>query len=153
MTDYFQGNLPLNSVAQTQTKVNSAMTATDETSELLAKTIAVAGSERKAGDILLLKMADVSYLSDYFVMMTGYSRVQVRAISSAIEDKVKTDLQLCPLRTEGKGEGSWILQDYGDVIVHIMMPQEREFYNLEAFWVHAERVPLPDLDNGEDKQT
>ena len=150
MTDYFQENLPLSSVEQTQTPVNSTMNDHDDASELLAKIIAAAGSERKAGDILLLKLADVSYLSDYFVMMTGYSRVQVRAISGAIEDAVKTELQRRPLRIEGKGEGSWVLQDYGDVIVHIMMPNEREFYNLEAFWVHAERIPLPDSDDGKD---
>ncbi|MBD2296102.1 ribosome silencing factor [Anabaena sphaerica FACHB-251] len=146
MTDYFQGNLPLESVPRTRNTVNSAMAETDDGSEKLARTIAEAGSERKAGDIILLKLAEVSYLSDYFVMMTGYSRVQVRAIAAAIEDKVETDLQRRPLRTEGKAEGSWVLQDYGDVIVHIMMPKEREFYNLEAFWIHAERISLPNSD-------
>jgi ribosome-associated protein len=74
--------------------------------------------------------------------------VQVRAIAQSIEDKVETELQRRPLRTEGKGEGSWVLQDYGDVIVHIMMPKEREFYNLEAFWVHAERLSLPNIEEG-----
>jgi ribosome-associated protein len=147
MTDYFQSNLPLESVARMQKTVNSTMTQTEDSSEKLARIIAHAGSERKAGDILLLKLGDVSYLADYFVMMTGYSRVQVKAISSAIEDAVKTELQRHPLRTEGKAEGSWVLQDYGDVIVHIMMPREREFYNLEAFWNHAERIILPNSDD------
>ena len=126
---------------------------TEEASEKLAATIAVAASDRKAGEILLLKVAEVSYLADYFVMMTGYSRVQVRAIAQAIEGKVETELQRRPLRTEGKIEGSWVLQDYGDVIVHIMMPKEREFYNLEAFWIHAERISLPESDEGEGKPT
>ncbi|MBC5797583.1 ribosome silencing factor [Sphaerospermopsis sp. LEGE 00249] len=151
MTDYFPRNLPLESVPLTKTTVNTSMAETDNLSEKLAITIAEAGSERKAGEILLLKVADVSYLSDYFVMMTGYSRVQVRAIAAAIEEKVETDLQRRPLRTEGKAEGSWVLQDYGDVIVHIMMPKEREFYNLEAFWIHAERISLPNSDQVEDK--
>jgi ribosome-associated protein len=151
MTDYLQGNLPLESVPRTTNTVNSAMAETDDTSEKLARTIAEAGSERKASEILLLKLAEVSYLSDYFVMMTGYSRVQVRAIAAAIEEKVETNLQRRPLRTEGKAEGSWVLQDYGDVIVHIMMPKEREFYNLEAFWIHAERISLPNSDQVEDK--
>ncbi|BAZ81292.1 MAG: ribosome silencing factor [Sphaerospermopsis kisseleviana] len=151
MTDYFPRNLPLESVPLTKTTVNTSMAETDNLSEKLAITIAEAGSERKAGEILLLKVADVSYLSDYFVMMTGYSRVQVRAIAAAIEEKVETNLQRRPLRTEGKAEGSWVLQDYGDVIVHIMMPKEREFYNLEAFWIHAERISLPNSDQVEDK--
>ncbi|MEH2105564.1 ribosome silencing factor [Nostoc sp.] len=152
MTDYFQGNFPLQSVPLTKSAVISHGQ-TEEASEKLAATIAVAASERKAGEILLLKVAEVSYLADYFVMMTGYSKVQVRAIAQAIEGKVETELQRRPLRTEGKVEGSWVLQDYGDVIVHIMMPKEREFYNLEAFWIHAERISLPESDEGEGKPT
>ncbi|MHC0065528.1 ribosome silencing factor [Nostoc sp. UIC 10890] len=152
MTDYFQGNFPLQSVPLTKSAVISHGQ-TEEASEKLAATIAVAASDRKAGEILLLKVAEVSYLADYFVMMTGYSKVQVRAIAQAIEGKVETDLQRRPLRTEGKVEGSWVLQDYGDVIVHIMMPKEREFYNLEAFWIHAERISLPESDEGEGKPT
>ncbi|MBE8970191.1 MULTISPECIES: ribosome silencing factor [Nostoc] len=152
MTDYFQGNFPLQSVPLTKSAVISHGQ-TEEASEKLAATIAVAASDRKAGEILLLKVAEVSYLADYFVMMTGYSKVQVRAIAQAIEGKVETELQRRPLRTEGKVEGSWVLQDYGDVIVHIMMPKEREFYNLEAFWIHAERISLPESDEGEGKPT
>ncbi len=152
MTDYFQGNFPLQSVPLTKSVVKSHAH-TEEESGKLAATIAEAASDRKAGEILLLKVAEVSYLADYFVMMTGYSRVQVRAIAQAIEGKVETELQRRPLRTEGKVEGSWVLQDYGDVIVHIMMPKEREFYNLEAFWIHAERISLPESDEGEGKPT
>jgi ribosome-associated protein len=152
MTDYFQGNFPLQSVPLTKSVVINP-TQIEESSGKLAATIAFAASDRKAGEILLLKVAEVSYLADYFVMMTGYSRVQVRAIAQAIEGKVETELQRRPLRTEGKLEGSWVLQDYGDVIVHIMMPKEREFYNLEAFWIHAERISLPESDEGEGKPT
>ncbi|MFN6561717.1 MAG: ribosome silencing factor [Nostoc sp. ChiSLP01] len=152
MTDYFQGNFPLQSVPLTNSVLKNP-TQIEEASQKLAAIIAEAASERKAGDILLLRVADVSYLADYFVMMTGYSRVQVRAIAQAIEEKVETQLQRRPLRTEGKAEGSWVLQDYGEVIVHIMMPKEREFYNLEAFWIHAERISLPESDEGGGKPT
>ncbi|WP_066376445.1 MULTISPECIES: ribosome silencing factor [unclassified Anabaena] len=152
MSDYFQGNLPLQSVSVTKSALSSPEGETDW-SENLAVTIAAAASDRKAGDILVLKVADVSYLADYFVMLTGYSRVQVRAIAQAIEDRVETDLHRRPLRTEGKEEGNWVLQDYGDVIVHIMMPKEREFYNLEAFWSHAERISLPNFEEGGGKPT
>ena len=109
-------------------------------SQNLAVTAAQAADDRKGGDIVLLKVAEVSYLADYFVMVTGFSKVQVRAISQSIQEKVETELQRQPLRMEGQAEGTWVLLDYGDVIVHILMPQEREFYNLEAFWGHAERI-------------
>lgn len=153
MSDYIQGNFPLKSVSENISPLKSLEAGIEDLSGKLAVTVAEAASDRKAGDILVLRVADVSYLADYFVMMTGYSRVQVRAIAQAIEDKVETQLQRRPLRIEGKAEGSWVLQDYGDVIVHIMMPKEREFYNLEAFWVHAERIAVPEADDGGGKPT
>ncbi|MBD1925046.1 ribosome silencing factor [Trichocoleus sp. FACHB-90] len=109
-------------------------------SQELAMTVATAADDRKASDIVLLNVAEVSYLADYFAIATGFSRVQVRAIAQSIEEKVETQCQRLPLRVEGKAEGSWIVMDYGDVIVHILLPPEREFYNLEAFWGHAERI-------------
>ena len=109
-------------------------------SQELAWTIAQAADDRKGEDILILQVGEVSYLADYFVIVTGFSRVQVRAISQSIEQKVETLLERRPLRVEGQAEGTWILQDFGEVIVHILLPQEREFYNLEAFWGHAEQI-------------
>lgn len=152
MSEFFQGDFPIQSVSLKKSAIASPQAETDEARKL-AITVAEAGSDRKAGEILLLRVGDVSYLADYFVVMTGYSRVQVRAIAEAIEEKVGTDLQRYPLRTAGKAEGSWVLQDYGEVIVHIMMPKEREFYNLEAFWSHAERLELPTADDGGGKPT
>lgn len=142
MSDYIQANFPLQSVAVKNSAVSPQID-TNDMSGKVAATIAEAASDRKAGEILLLRVADVSYLADYFVVMTGYSRVQVRAIADAIQEKVEQKWQRRPLRVEGQTEGTWVLQDYGDVIVHIMMPKEREFYNLEAFWGHAEHVEFP----------
>ncbi|ANV86783.1 MULTISPECIES: ribosome silencing factor [unclassified Picosynechococcus] len=102
--------------------------------------IAAAADDRKAEDITILKVDQISYLADFFVVVTGFSRTQVRAIADAIEERLETKYGKVPLRMEGKSEGMWILQDYGEVIVHIFLPQEREFYNLEAFWGHAERI-------------
>ena len=110
------------------------------TSEQLAKKIAEAADDKKAADIILLKVADVSYLTDYFVIATGFSQTQIKAISEEIEEKIFEEFQRAPIRVEGKTEGNWILQDYGDVIVHIFLPEDREYYNLEAFWGHAERI-------------
>lgn len=114
----------------------------DDSSYLLAQLAVQGADDRKGADIVLLKVSDVSYLADYFVVVTGFSNVQVRAIASSIEDKVEQELQRLPLRVEGQQEGNWVLMDYGDVIVHIFLPREREFYNLEAFWGHAERMPV-----------
>lgn len=108
----------------------------------LAFTIAQAADERKGANIRILKVADVSYLADYFVVITGFSTTQVRAIAGNIEDTVADALNCQPLRTEGQLESTWIVQDYGDVIVHIFMPDEREYYGLEAFWGHAEDIPF-----------
>jgi ribosome-associated protein len=108
----------------------------------LALAIAEAADDRKGADILILQVADVSYLADYFVIVTGFSKAQVRAISNAVQAKAKTEWQRIPYHVAGQSEATWILQDYGDVLVHILLPQERDFYNLEAFWGHAERVPF-----------
>ncbi|RMF27655.1 MAG: ribosome silencing factor [Cyanobacteria bacterium J083] len=102
-----------------------------------AQIIATAADERKAGDIILLDVADISYLTDYFVIVTGYSTTQARAICDSIDQKVSKELGREPINLEGKQEANWILQDYGEVIVHIFLPEAREFYNLEAFWGHA----------------
>ncbi|MBD1823517.1 ribosome silencing factor [Cyanobacteria bacterium FACHB-DQ100] len=114
----------------------------DDRSATLARLAAEAADERKGSEIVLLKVGDVTVLADYFVMVTGYSKVQVRAIARSIEEKVEETMNRRPIRSEGFAEGSWIVEDYGDVIVHVMMPQEREYYGLESFWGHAARVPF-----------
>jgi ribosome-associated protein len=106
----------------------------------LAMTIAEAADDRKGVDIVILKVAEVSYLAEYFVVVSGLSSNQVRAIARSIEEKAEEDLHRLPIRTEGKVEGSWVVLDYGDVIAHVFMPQERDFYALEAFWGHAEKI-------------
>jgi ribosome-associated protein len=112
------------------------------TSQALAVAIAQAADDRKGGDIQILKVDEVSFLADYFVIVTGFSRTQVRAIATAMADKVEEQYQRHPLRKEGQSEATWIVLDYGDVIAHILMPEQRDFYNLEAFWGHAERLEL-----------
>lgn len=115
-------------------------TSPDDEARGLIVTVAQAAEDRKAVDIVLLRVAEVSYLADYFAIVTGFSNVQVRAISQAIADQVEEEWQRLPLRTQGLSDASWVVMDYGDAIVHILKPQEREFYNLEAFWGHAERI-------------
>lgn len=123
----------------------SAATTLDNTTLELVKVITQAADERKGEDIALLNVAGVSTLADYFVIVTGFSKVQVRAIARSIEEKVEAELQRRPVRSEGISDGTWVLIDYADVVVHIQMPHEREFYNLEAFWGHADRISVASL--------
>ncbi|NJM98565.1 MAG: ribosome silencing factor [Phormidesmis sp. RL_2_1] len=112
----------------------------DEQAKALALAIATAADDRKAGNITILQTGDISYLADYFVIVTGFSNVQVRAIANSVEAAVAISFDRLPLRTEGMSEGRWVLQDYGEVIVHIFLPDDRDFYDLEAFWGHAQRL-------------
>ncbi|MBW4441901.1 MAG: ribosome silencing factor [Plectolyngbya sp. WJT66-NPBG17] len=128
-----------------QQTLSTPMINIDDRSDRMAQLIAEAADERKGSDIVLLKVGEVTVLADYFVMVTGYSKVQVRAIARSIEDKLEETLNRRPIRSEGFADGSWIVEDYGDVIVHIMMPQEREYYGLESFWGHAAQVPFGEL--------
>ncbi|MEE3720016.1 ribosome silencing factor [Tumidithrix elongata RA019] len=110
----------------------------------MTMTAATVADDRKAEDILILAIGEVSVLAEYFVIATGFSKAQVRAIANAIEGKLAEDFNRVPRRTAGESEATWILQDYGDVMVHIMMPTERKTYELEAFWGHAPKVALPE---------
>ena len=116
----------------------------DDSLALIREMVRVA-DDRKAADMRVMNVADVSYLADYFIVMTGFSRTQIRAIARSVEDKVEEVFERQPERVEGLREGGWILLDYGDVILHIFLPQEREFYNIEAFWGHAETLDLHSL--------
>ncbi len=116
---------------------------TNYTIQELAFLAAEAAEDRKAGDLVLIDISQVSVLADYLLIVSGFSKVQLRAISNSIIEKLEVDFDRPPLRSEGQDRGGWILLDYGDLIVHIMMPEQREFYNLEAFWGHGEIITLP----------
>ncbi len=133
----------------TQEQILSTVSGTTQTapdrSYDLALLAAEAADDRKGEEITLMKVGEVTVLADYFVVITGFSKVQVRAIAGAIEDKILEKMNRRPLRSEGLSEGSWVLEDYGDVIVHVLMPPERERYDLEAFWGHAPRMAYADI--------
>ncbi|MGK7891553.1 MAG: ribosome silencing factor [Leptolyngbyaceae cyanobacterium] len=127
-----------------QDSSNSSSASVGEELALVAEMVKAA-DDRKAADITVLNVADVSYLADYFVVVTGFSNAQIRAIARTVEDQVEENLQRTPYRVEGLNDGGWVLLDYGDSIIHIFLPKEREFYKLEAFWGHAEQVDVASL--------
>ena len=107
-------------------------------SKALALLAAEACDDRKAADIVLIHVEEISSIADWFVIATGYSDVQVRAIARSVEDKIEEECSgRLPLRKEGQTEGRWVLLDYGEVIVHALTPEERSYYDLESFWGHG----------------
>ena len=109
-------------------------------SEALTHLAAEACDDRKAVDIRLIRVEAVSSLADWFVICTGLTDVQVRAIARSVEDTLEEVTGRLPLRREGQQEGRWLLLDYGELIVHVLTPQERSYYDLESFWGHGEQT-------------
>jgi ribosome-associated protein len=98
-------------------------------------------TDRKALDVVVLDMRDVSSITDYFLICSGGSERQVRAIADAI-DEVLGPLGIASLGVEGYREGHWVLMDYGDVIGHVFSQETREYYDLERLWANAPKIDL-----------
>ena len=103
-------------------------------SNRLVELAAAACDDRKAGDIILLKVDKVSSIADWILITEGLSDVQVRAIVNNVEKTLREEADLFPLRKEGINEAKWALLDYGDIIINVFQPNERKFYDLESFW-------------------
>ena len=106
-------------------------------SHKLACVIAQFLDDKLAKDITILNISHVSSLADYFVIASGDSTPQVKALMETVKDKIKKHFSRLPLRNENDQKNRWNLLDYGDVVVHILHKEERENYALEKFWSHA----------------
>lgn len=100
-----------------------------------------AAEEKKAKDITVLDLSKISVMCDYFIICSGGSGPQVKAIAESVEEKL-SEQGIEPKRREGLREGSWILLDYGDIVVHVFKEEEREFYKLERLWGDAPVVEV-----------
>jgi ribosome-associated protein len=121
-----------------QTKSSST---TDDTTDpaALARLIADYAADKKAIDIAELDLRGVLGYTDFFVVCSGNTDRQTKAIHDGIHQGLKKEHGLLPRRVEGLGEARWILMDYLDVIVHVFTPEAREFYRLEQLWGEAPR--------------
>ncbi len=115
-----------------------------KTSLELANLIAAAAAEKKARDIVLMKMVDLTPATDYFVVCSAGSTTQVRAIADSIEEKLQEDEGIEFMHKEGYREGEWVLMDYGDCVAHIFLQDSREYYSLETLWGDAELTAYED---------
>lgn len=101
---------------------------------------------KKADQVSLLKVGELTVLADYFVICTGNSSTQVKALADYVEDDFEK-IGITPLSREGKQGFNWVLLDYGDVIIHIFDRETREFYHLEKLWDDAEEIDISTLLN------
>ncbi len=113
----------------------------------LATTIAALAADKKATDIVALDLRGVAGYTDFFVIGTGNTERQVKAIHDGIHESMKKELGELPRRVEGLPEARWVLMDYLDVVVHVLTPEAREFYRLEQLWGEA---PALDVARDED---
>ena len=107
------------------------------TPEQIAGAIAHYASERKAQDVVQLDLRGIVSYTDYFVICTGRSDRQTKAIHDSIYMGMKSEQGLLPARVEGLAHSHWILMDYLDVVVHVFTPETRAYYRLEQLWGEA----------------
>ncbi|MFY9176728.1 MAG: ribosome silencing factor [Caldicoprobacterales bacterium] len=110
-----------------------------EKSKKTALKIAQILEDRKAIDVVVLDIHSLTIIADYFVIASGGSETQVRALYEEVEEKMRLE-GIEPVHKDGHGGNRWIALDYGDVIVHIFHQDDRSFYNLERLW--ADGIPL-----------
>lgn len=107
------------------------------------KTLLLARSalEKKACDLVVMEVREISSIADYFIICSGRSDRQVQSIAQGIEEN---EAGISPRSVEGTSRGHWVLMDFSDVIVHIFYEPVREFYDLEGLWGDAPRIGLPE---------
>ena len=110
----------------------------------MALLLAQAMDSKKGKDIRVLETDGVTTLADYFVLCSGSSAPQLKALADAGEQAMK-DHGILPHHVEGHRGGTWILQDYGDVVVHVFDKEARAFYDLDRLWADAKTVDLSDV--------
>ncbi len=121
-----------------------------EAAKQLALRIAEAGLDKKALDIEIIEVSDKVDYADYVVVMSGRSDRQVNAIAKSIQGELKAKHGSVCLGVEGLPQGSWVLLDFSDVVVHVFHQDTRGYYDLEALWLDAKRVDFdsPSADDG-----
>lgn len=101
-------------------------------------------NKRKAEDVIALDIGGVSIISDYFLIASGNSNTQVRSLAEDIEFKL-SQLGVEPLHVEGTQTSTWIILDYGSVLIHVFHRETRQFYNLEHLWADSKELNISDF--------
>ena len=109
----------------------------------LARQAVDAVLDKKATDVVVMDMREVSGVADYFVLCTAESDRQVKAVADAVQDEIREAHRERPWHREGLDHLQWVLLDYVDVVVHIFDAERRQFYDLERLWGDAPREEVP----------
>ncbi|CAG4921735.1 MULTISPECIES: ribosome silencing factor [Acidithrix] len=99
-------------------------------------------SDKKGEELTILDISELSTVCDYFVIASGNNSRQVRSLAEEVEAKIKVEFGIAPRSIEGLNDTSWVLMDYSDFVVHIFMPETRDFYSLERLWMDAKRIQV-----------
>ena len=99
-----------------------------------------AAAEKKGEETIVLDVGDIIAITEVFVITSGANIRQVRAICDEVELALKVEADVSPRSTEGLGDASWVLLDYGDLVVHVFLNETRAYYDLERLWADAPRV-------------
>jgi ribosome-associated protein len=101
-----------------------------------------AAESKKAADIRVLDLREVTSFADFFVVCSGHNPRQIQAISQEIGEQLAQRGEY-PVSVEGFQNADWVLADYGDYLIHVFSPKARTYYDLERLWKHAKDVPIP----------
>lgn len=114
------------------------------TSKELAKIAVDALEDKKVEDLRVIDISGVSIMADYFIIGSGLSQIQVKALANNVEEKLH-EAGVSPRQIEGYQSASWILMDFNDIIVHVFNSEDRLFYNLEKIWLDGKPIDPSDL--------
>lgn len=117
-----------------------------ESSKEMVKLAYEALDEKKGEDIQIIEIKDITTIADYFIIANGSNSLQVDALVKSVTDKL-AQYGYEPKRIEGIRSASWILLDYGDVVVHVFSKEDRLFYNLERIWRDGKTISKEQLEN------
>ena len=112
------------------------------------KAVIKAMDSKLAEDIQLIGIRDLTIVADYFVIANGMSNTQTKAIADEVEFKLK-QLGIEPLRTESDSTSTWVILDYGDIVVHVFYKETRDYYQLERLWSDGEKIDIEKYVTGE----
>lgn len=128
----------------TQSPEDRKLVVATDLATTVAVTAAHAAADKQARDIVLLDVSDEVVITDVFMVASAPNERQVLAIVDAVEERLRVELEVKPVRREGVKAGRWVLLDYADVIVHVQHTEEREYYALDSLWKDCPAIEIPE---------